>query len=165
MIHKRHNLVLAIWFVATLAYAVDVKRPPVYVYADIVQFNNKQQKTVFHGHVSLQQGNYFLSAASAETINLKKQLIKAIAKGDKQQQAVLHIKPTHTNESPIVSQADKIIFLPQSKLIVLKGNAALRQGTNTFYGAHLRYDIIKKRIISNGRVSARTSLHLKTNSS
>jgi lipopolysaccharide export system protein LptA len=130
----------------------------IHVKADTANISQLEHKGDYKGHVELTQGTTHLVADNAETLgNDKNQLIQAIARGAGKKQA--HFSTKTAEDKPILHAfADTITYYPLKHLIVLEGNAQVRQGKNTFSAAKIKYDTLKRHVLSESKGSKRTTI-------
>jgi len=116
--------------------------------ADKVDINQETHQGKYQHHVEFDQGTTHLRAALAMTeINQKNQLIKAIAKGNKEAQAHFWTL-IDEKKPPLHAYANKILYFPEKHLIQLIGNAKVEQGKDVFSAPTIHYDTLHKHVIS-----------------
>ena len=151
MIQNRVNvcLILLLLSATRLSFALpDDKKQILTLTADTADINQETRQGIFVHHVELDQGSTHLRAehATAE-VNLKNQLIKAIAKGDLKEQAHFWTL-TDANKPPLHAYANTISYFPDQHLIVLTGKARVEQGTDSFVAPSITYDTLHQPVIS-----------------
>ncbi len=126
--------------------------------ADSADLNQSTHRGVYSGHVELDQGTTHVRAVEAITEgNEKNQLIKAVAKGSKKDQA--HYWSLPDKDKPEVhAYADSIYYLPEKHRIELIGNARIVQGNNSFSAPKIIYDTEKQHVITQASGNQRTTI-------
>lgn len=132
---------------------------PIYLKAGSASINQTTHIGRYHHQVTLDQGPLHLNAFSAETkTNEKNQLIFAIAKGAKDNQA--HIWTT-AKQPPLHAYADKIIYYPLKHSIELIGHARIIQGDNSFSAPKIVYNTLTQHIVTESLLQERTVIIYK----
>jgi lipopolysaccharide export system protein LptA len=116
--------------------------------ANSADINQETHKGIYTTDVSLDQGSTHLRADRAIThTDSTNKLVKAVIFGNKQEQA--HFWTLTDEKKPALhAYADTIFYFPEKHLIQLKGNARVKQGTNSFLASQIDYDTMKKHIVS-----------------
>lgn len=152
-------LLVCLYVLTGIGYALDSDKEQVlHVVADSADLSQQKHRGVYKGNVEFVQGTTNIQAANALTIgSVKNQLTLAIANGDKQKQAHYWTE-SGPGKPPFHAYADSIRYYPLRHLIELKGNAHVEQGNNSLSAALITYDTLKKRVISQGHGSTRTTI-------
>ena len=121
-----------------------------YSHADL-----KQHIVTHEGNVVATQGSTTLTGDKVVLyMNDKNELIKAIAYGKPATYRTL----TATDKPEFYADGDEIHYLIDQELILLIGNAHVRQGNNTYAGARLEYQTEKEIVISPKSPEGRASM-------
>ncbi len=150
---------LLLTFLSCNSYALpDDRQEVMQLNADSADLSQEAHKGVYTGNVELDQGSTHVRAAVAITEgNEKNQLVKAIAKGNKNEQA--HYWSIPEKDKPeIHAYADTIYYFPERHLIELVGNAKIEQGENSFMAPKISYDTEKQHVITEKQGDARTTI-------
>ncbi|WP_242602210.1 lipopolysaccharide transport periplasmic protein LptA [Legionella nagasakiensis] len=124
--------------------------------ADSADLNQEKHRGIYIGHVELDQGSTHLRAAEAITEgNSDNKLIRAIAKGNQEEQAH-YWTLTAEDKPPLHAYADKIYYYPESHLIELIGQARIEQGQNSFSAPKITYDTERQHVLTQRDKKART---------
>lgn len=117
--------------------------------AGTADINQETHEGIYSNHVELDQGSTHLRADNAlTTVNQKNQLTKAIANGNKTNQAHFWTL-TDLNKPPLHAYANIIRYFPDRHLIELDGNARVEQGKDSFSAPQITYDTLHKHVVSN----------------
>lgn len=133
-------IILVIFFgfpQVTFALSTD-KQQNATIESDSATINHKENTCTYRGHVKLIQGTTILTADLLTTYsNAKNQLQKAIAIGQ------LATYTTLPDNSPnvFVAQAKTINYNPLQSQIILVGDAKATQGSDSFAGPQINYNI------------------------
>ncbi|KTC65726.1 lipopolysaccharide export system protein LptA (plasmid) [Legionella adelaidensis] len=124
--------------------------------ADSADLNQQTHNGKYIGNVEFDQGSSHLRAAEAITkANEKNELIKAIAKGSKKEQAH-YWALTAPDKPPLHAYADKITYFPERHIIELIGNARVEQGTDSFSAPKIIYDTEHEHVVTESDGKKRT---------
>ena len=129
---------------STAAHALkdDIEKP-VYINADSVLFNKSKGQGVYEGNVSIVQGSLDIRAAKIEITAPGGEIKKITASG-----SPVKFKQKMDDGKLAQGQANRVVYLVESKRIVLDGNASLKQNNDNFSSNHIEYSI------SNGELKA-----------
>ena len=134
------------------------KTQPVNLKANSADLNQQTHHGVYMGDVEFDQGTTHLRAAMATTEgNEKNQLTKAVATGNKENQAH-YWTLTALNKPPMHAFADTIYYYAARHLILLTGNARIEQGDNSFAAPNIRYDTLHQHVITKRVGDHRTTI-------
>ena len=115
----------------------------------------KQHIVTHEGNVIATQGSTKLTGDKVVLyMNDKNELIKAIAYGKPATYRTL----TATDKPEFYADGDEIHYLIDRELILLIGNAHVRQGTNTYAGPRLEYQTEQEIVISPKSPEGRASM-------
>ena len=148
---------LTLLLLANICFALtEDKTKVVYLKANSADLNQQTHHGVYIGEVEFDQGTTHLRADTATTeVNDKNQLVKAIAKGNTNNQAH-YWTLTSPDKPPMHAFADTICYYANKHLILLIGNARIEQGVNSFAAARIRYDTLHHHVITNRVGNSRT---------
>lgn len=149
----------ALLFLTNACFALtEDKTKVVYIKANSADLNQKTHRGVYIGEVEFDQGTTHLRADVASTeVNDKNQLIKAVAKGNTQNQAH-YWTLTSPDKPPMHAFADTIRYYANKHLIVLIGNAKIEQGVNSFAAPRISYDTLHHHVVTNRVKDNRTTI-------
>ncbi len=145
---NRHLLVIAliaitfIFTSSTYALKDDIEKP-VHINADSVLFNKSKGLGVYEGNVTIVQGSLDIRAAKIEINAPGGQIKKITATG-----SPVKFQQKMDDGKLAKGQANRVVYLVESKRIVLDGNAAITQNNDRFASNHIEYSI------SNGELKA-----------
>lgn len=133
-------LCLMLAAVPTAFAGKDDFKQPVLVDSDRQQMDLKSNTTVFDRNVTVVQGTLSITAD------------KLLAKQQDQKGKEIYIatgnpaiyKQTLDDGKPIVAQANEIKYEVETKMLVLRGNALLKQNNSQVAGETIRYDLINQ---------------------
>lgn len=145
-----HTILTAmVLFVLTPCFALpDDQTKRLKLRANWADINQQTHRGVYRGQIALDQGSSHLRASEAITeVNQKNQLIRAIAKGSKIEQA--HFWTHTTIDKPALhAYADVIYYEPARHLITLVGQARIQQGIDSFRAPHIQIDTLHQHVLS-----------------
>jgi lipopolysaccharide export system protein LptA len=129
--------------VAVMALESDMRKP-INITSDRMDIDDGSGKSVYRGNVRLQQGSLSLRAGTLTVIQSpgKGKSSKVIAEG---RPAVLRQIKDGSKEK-IEGRANRLEYTVNSKLLVMTGNASLKQGGETFKSDRIVYDRAKAAI-------------------
>jgi len=113
----------------------DIEKP-VYINADSVLFNKSKGQGVYEGNVSIVQGSLDIRAAKIEINAPGGEIKKITASG-----SPVKFKQKMDDGKLAQGQANRVVYLVESKRIILDGNAALKQNNDNFTSNHIEYSI------------------------
>jgi lipopolysaccharide export system protein LptA len=120
---------------------------PIEVSANTVVIDEKEKLSTYTGKASITQGSLTLNAQTIQLFSNQQGVIKVIAKGTYKQPA--YYQQNQPNQPRFIkARALEIIYLIKQELVHLKGKAHLTQGSDSFSGAILDYDIKNDKIIT-----------------
>jgi len=140
-------LLLALAFIVTEAKALPEDRElPIQVKAQSMQWNNQQQQATYQGEVEVHQGELVIEAASLKILRSSAtgELKQAVATTP-QGQAYMRDLPDPVKPE-VEAWGEVINYLPSQDLVILTGKARLVQGTDSFTGHKLTYNLITQDI-------------------
>jgi lipopolysaccharide export system protein LptA len=137
------TLPLLILPVSVVALESDMRKP-IDVSSDRMDIDDNSGKSVYRGNVRLRQGTLSLTAGTLTVIQSpgEGKSSKIIAEG---RPAILRQIKDGTKEQ-IEGRANRMEYTVNSKLLVMTGNASLRQGGEIFKSDRIVYDRAKARI-------------------
>lgn len=111
------------------------------VNAEQMSWNNKQQLASYLGQVEATQGELLLKSDLLKIMrNNQGELKQALASNNK---GLAYMRDLPQLEEPEVEAwAEEINFLAEENLVILTGKARLIQGTNSFTGHKLTYNLV-----------------------
>ncbi|MFY7697435.1 MAG: lipopolysaccharide transport periplasmic protein LptA [Legionella sp.] len=157
--NKQRSLCLMLLGLSYFVYALpEDKTKAIQLAANYAELDQKKHQARFLGHVHLDQGSTHIRAAETVTeSNQKNHLIKAIAKGNDQQQA--HYWTLTDKDKPTLhAYADIITYYPKKHLIELIGNARIKQNNNLFTASRINYDTLNQQITSKASGPQQTTI-------
>ena len=124
--------------------------------AGSADINQQTHQGIYLDDVQLDQGTTHIRATEATTTgNQKNQLILAVIKGNKRDQA--HYWTLPAPDKPMVhAYADTIKYYPDRHMIELIGSARVEQGNNSFSASKITYDTLAQHVVSESSGTART---------
>lgn len=139
-------ILLTFVFIVTKANALPEDRElPLKVEARTMQWNNQQQQATYQGDVEVHQGELVIEATRLKILRTTtgelKQAIATTPKG----QAYMRDLP-NSADPEIEAWGEIIDYLPSKDLVILTGQARLIQGTDSFTGHKLTYNLITQDI-------------------
>jgi lipopolysaccharide export system protein LptA len=133
----------------------DDKKQPVHTQAAYSHADLKQHIVTHQGSVITTQGTTQLTGDTVTVyMNDKNEIIKAIAVGKPATYRTL----TAEDKPEFYAEGDEIHYLVDKQLILLIGNAKVRQGNDTYAGPRLEYQIEQEVIISPKSSQGRASM-------
>lgn len=132
----------------------------VFLKANAAEYNAKTGEGLYQGKVQIDQGSSHLTADRAKTKTDKhNRLVKASAYGSAKQP--VHFWTKINNDKPSLhAYAQQIDFYPDSNKIILRGNALIQQGKDTYRAPVIEYDTKAQHIISSASHLGRTTIVL-----
>ncbi|WP_428086873.1 lipopolysaccharide transport periplasmic protein LptA [Candidatus Thioglobus sp.] len=119
---------------------------PIEADANNITYLIKIEELHLKDNASVIQGLLSLSAETIKIFNKQTEVNKIIAQGDKKNRA--RYQQIKSNQSSsIEATAQNITYLIKTQMLYLKGNALLVQGTDSFSGATLDYDIKNDKVV------------------
>lgn len=121
------------------------EKKPAHFEADDVNLNHKTGLTVFTGHVKVDQGTTHLIADKLTVYKGPEgKVTKVIAVGQLARYTTLPDKQKKVMDA----FAKTIEYYPKEKKAVLLGQGTITQGSNTFKGEHIIYDLAQQTVTS-----------------
>jgi lipopolysaccharide transport protein LptA len=134
------------------------KKQTIYFTAGVIEWDQISHQGTFDDNVSFKQGSTQLFANHGTTQGDEhNQFNEVILLGDKNNQAHFLTIPKD-NEKEVHAYADKMVYLPQKKLIQLYGNVYVTQGRYHFRAPYLQYDLEKKKLITQSSTTEKTTV-------
>ena len=142
-----------------LCYALEADRKePIHFTAGAIEWDQLSHTGTFKDNVSFTQGSTQLFASRGCTKgDDNNQFEEVMLYGDTKQQAHFITIPK-PNEKQVDAYADKMVYLPQKKVIQLFGKVYITQGRYHFSAPYLEYNIEKKKIISHSDNQQKTTV-------
>jgi lipopolysaccharide export system protein LptA len=139
---------------AVFALSTD-KQQIAYLQADSAQINHLTGVGIYKGHVKLTQGSTVITADTLLTHTDKQnQIDQATAIG---QPATYNTMPDNS-PNPFLASAQTIQYYPTQSLVKLIGDAKSTQGSDSFAGPEMTYDIKQQVVISASSSQGRTNI-------
>lgn len=132
------------------------RNQPIAIEADSAVIDEPAGSAVYRGRVELRQGSIRLQASELTVYVENGKAVRAIALGGP---ARLLQAATATEEA-INAEARRITFLIGEDRMLLDSQASLKQGERLFQGAHIDYNVAKRRVNASGGGSSRVLLVL-----
>ncbi len=141
-------LIMFILFISSASIALsEDKDQPIDIKAYTVVIDEKKGISTYTGGAKVVQGSLLLSAENIKVFTSNKEVIKVIAKGEKNKLA--HYKQSQPNQPRFIeADAKSITYLIKKQFVHLRGKAHLVQGFDSFSGATLDYDIKNDKVIA-----------------
>lgn len=147
------------WMIVSCAYALENdKNQTIHFNAGIIEWDQTKHQGHFSKNISIDQGTTHLDAITGFAQgNEKNQFTRIVLLGNEKQQA--HFTTvTEANKPKLDAFSDKMVFLPQQKMIKLYGHVYVTQNRYHFHAPYLQYDIDKKKIISQADTPETTTI-------
>ena len=158
MVRERAAILLLLSVSITSFALPSDKNQVIQVKAGSADINQQTHIGIYKNNVQFEQGSTRIEAYEAITkANDKNQIISAIIKGKKGQQAHYQTM-TEANKPPLHARADTIKYYPERHLIELIGNACVEQGQNIFKAAKITFDIQTHHVVSQSDKTQRTTI-------
>lgn len=149
-------LLLAVFAAGAQAGLTLDRNSPIQIEADSAVIDERAGSALYRGHVVLQQGGMKLQSNELTVFVRDGKAVKAIAGG---RPVLLDQAPSATEEA-IHAEARKITFMIEEDRMLLDDQASLRQGERLFQGAHIDYNVAKRRVNASGGGNTRVLLVL-----
>ncbi len=158
MTHRLARILFGLLLVAGTTHAALTldRDTPIQIEADSAVIDEPSGSAIYRGHVQLRQGQMQLQASELTVYIKNGKATKAIAHGRPVQ---LDQAATATEES-IHAEASHITFLIEEDRMLLDDQASLKQGDRLFQGAHIDYNVTKRRVNASGAGKSRVLLVL-----
>lgn len=131
------------------------REQPVSITADSATFNEKTGIATYSGNIEIRQGSLLINADQiVATTDKEGKILNVIATG----------KPAHFQQKPApdkglaTAEADEVTYQARDGLIVLKGNATLKQDASSFKSNEISYSLDKGEIEAKGSSKSRVQL-------
>ena len=109
-----------------------------YVEADKVDIDDAKGEAYYSGNVEVNQGGVFIGGEKMTTFqNDKSEVNKVVTLG---QPALFTQKPTSTKKA-MDAKANRIVFYLDKDLVLLVGNAHIKQTNTEFFGERIEYNM------------------------
>lgn len=132
------------------------RNAPIQIEADSATIDEPSGTATYRGKVVLQQGLLKLQSRELTVLIKDGRAVQAVAAGT----PVLLDQGATEGEEAIHAEARKITFLIKDDRMLLDNQATLRQGERLFQGAHIDYDVVKRRVNASGGGTSRVMLVL-----
>ncbi len=137
------------------------QQQPIHFSAGEIEWDHSQSQGLFKNQVHFQQGSTRLDASSGRSEgDTQHQFKKIIMYGDKEKQAHFVTLP-NPKDSLVNAYADKMIYLPLKKVIVLKGHVHVIQGRYDFSAPYVRYNTELKKLITKKTNTQQTTITIQ----
>lgn len=117
------------------------RQQPIYIEADSVDIDESKGVSVYQGDVVLTQGTIKLTAQRITVTQQKGESDQVEALG-----APVHFQQQSADKGLIKGQARKAEYDVDSELLVMSGDAELKQGQDTFKSDRIVYDRAKSKV-------------------
>jgi len=122
---------------------------PIEINAYTVMIDESTGISEYTGDAEVRQGSLFLSAELIKVITSGNEVLKVIAEGTKEKPA--KYSQSQPNQPRFIEAvAQLIVYDVENGLVLLKGDAHLVQGFDSFSGETLDYDIVNDKVIVKG---------------
>jgi lipopolysaccharide export system protein LptA len=119
------------------AYALSTDmEQPIHIQADRVEVDDRQGVSTYTGSVQLTQGSMTLEADNLVVYTQDRKLKRVVATGSPAQ---FSQRPDKSQED-VTATASLVEYMASSGLLVLRENAHLQHGANTFNGNTIEYE-------------------------
>ncbi len=147
---------LAALTIANFSYALSTdKQQPAYIQSDTATLNHKTKICIYSGHVKLTQGSTVILSDTLTTYSDEQnQLEQATAVGKLATYSTL----PDNSEQKLVATAVTINYYPKKAQVELIGDAKAMQGSDSFAGPRINYDIKHQIINSPASNEGRTTI-------
>lgn len=158
--NQKHMLNLFVFlftlFISCFCHALSTdKQQPAYIKSDSAVLNHKTKICIYIGHVELIQGSTTITADTLTTYSdAENQLEKTTAVG---KVATYSTLPDNTPQK-LVATALTINYYPKKAEVELIGDAKATQGSDSFAGPRINYDIKQQIITSPASKEGRTTI-------
>ncbi len=128
---------------------------PLKISANHVVVNNQRGVSHYKGDVQIKQGTLIIRADEVFVYLVKGKLQKIVING----------KPASFEQQPdnkqalVKSRAEEMEYFSKKELLVLKKNAEVLQGGNSFRGDHIEYDTYHSIVRANKDAGSKTRVH------
>lgn len=148
------TLLITIFPLTSWALSTD-KQQPAYIQADSATLNHKTGVCIYRGHVQLTQGSTTIIADTLTTyLNDQNALQQATAVGQLANYTTL---PDNT-KLPFTAVAQTINYYPIKAAVELIGQAKATQGSDSFAGPKINYDIKQQLVVTPPSQGGRTTI-------
>jgi lipopolysaccharide export system protein LptA len=137
-----------LWAPSLIANTVDAQQP-ISIEADHAVLDEKNQTSVYTGHVILRQGGIEVKANTVTVVTNEGRLQRVIVEGD----PVDYTQQQQGHED-IRGVSERMEYDTETKHILLLGNAELWQGGNRFSGKRIQYDTEQGKVIATGNTNS-----------
>ncbi len=153
---KYFILIFSALIIAGPSFALSTdKLQPAVIEADSATLNQKTGICTYKGHVKLTQGSTVIAADTLIThLDRSSQLEQANALG----QLASYTSMPDNSTLPFVAMAQTINYYPKKGLAVLIGQAKATQGSDSFAGPLINYDIKKQIVTTPSSTQGRTTI-------
>ncbi|GLR63180.1 lipopolysaccharide transport periplasmic protein LptA [Marinospirillum insulare] len=147
-------------FIVTEAKALPEDRElPLQVKAQSMQWNNQQQQATYQGDVEVHQGELVIEAANLKILRTTTGELKQAVANTPKGQAYMRDLPDPIKPE-VEAWGEVIDYLPSQDLVILTGQARLIQGTDSFTGHKLVYNLVTQDIQAEQKSSSDTRVEV-----
>jgi len=122
------------------------KEQPINIEADQVDIDERNGVSTYTGKVTLSQGTLHMSADTVVVYTHERRLIKMVASGNP---AKFRQRPDDATQD-VQAKAKQVEYRAPEGIVLLKDDAELRQGDNSFAGARIEYDSARNAVRASG---------------
>ena len=136
----------------------DDKNQPINIQSDKAEQNTKKNRevTVYSGSVIMEQGSMRLEGDKVTIYSKDQSVYRVVSLG----------KPAHfrqqseLNKSPVMAYGDTITYNVTEEIIVIVGNASVKQDESTVKGQSIEYHVKSEKIKARGNNDKSTRVHM-----
>lgn len=139
-------LLLPLLLISSQANALPEDRElPLQVQAQRMQWNNQEQQATYQGQVEVHQGELIIQSAHLKILrNTQGELKQAVASTPKGRAYMRDLPDPAKPE--VEAWGETIDYLPEKNQVILTGQAKLVQGSDSFTGHKLTYNLVSQDI-------------------
>lgn len=142
-----NRIIFLLWLLPFSAQALLDKKIPIDVKAYTVVIDERLGLSIYTGNAQITQGDLIIVAKKIQIFSKNQAITKVIAVGTKKKPA--YYQQNQANQPEFVeATAQNIVYFIGKQLVRLKGDAYLIQGSDSFSGGVLSYDINKNKVIA-----------------
>jgi lipopolysaccharide transport protein LptA len=158
-IHQVIIFLLINFFCHSLCYSLPQdKLEIIHFSAGTIEWDQLEHRGRFTDNVSFQQGTTKLFATSGVAIGDEHNQFNQIILFGTQSKQAHFITIPKPNDKEVHAYANKMVYLPQKKLIKLYGKVYVTQGRFHFKAPFMQYDLDKKKVITKPTQQEQTSI-------
>lgn len=147
------NILLLVLLITSgpLAALESDRTQPIYIKANRVEIDKLKGYSIYSGKVAITQGSVKIHGERVVLYHKKGELDKAVIDG----QPAIFQQQQEKDGLIVISQAKRMEYYARQARLYLLEQAKVSQGTNSFAGARIEYDIHKSTVIANNNDSSK----------